>query len=261
MKFRFTGDHHRDTPMGHVVAALSGYFPDGEEFFVRSVHHYANRVTDPVLKQQVAAFIGQETTHAQQHKMLNNQLDGYLVQWLHSKKAVLPRWFEKATPPIIRLAQTAAMEHYTALLAERMLSNNSIFCSLIDDEEVANLMTWHAFEELEHKAVAFDLYRAVGGSEILRILVMAVVTVIAAGTSLLVLCSSVARDRVLRRHLWRTLKTYSSLHKVWFAGFPGDVLRYMRFNFHPNDIDTTELVNMWRDNLFGTYGTLTGHLR
>jgi uncharacterized protein len=260
MQFHFTA-RHRPTPIGHIIAALSGYFPDGEEFFVRSVHHYADRITDPVLKWQVAAFIGQETTHAKQHQNLNDQLGGYLIQWLHAKNAVLPRWVESITPPIVCLAETVAMEHYTALLAQRMLANNVALTGIIDDPEVANLLTWHAFEELEHKAVAFDVYRAVGGPEIVRVVVMAVITAIAVVTSVVIMAASLARDRVLRRHLWRTVKTYLPLHSLWFAGFPRDILRYMRFGFHPDDIDTSELLNTWQDRLFGSHGTLISHLR
>ena len=33
------------------------------------------------------------------------------------------------------------------------------------DPAVRDLFLWHALEESEHKAVAFDVYRAVGGSE------------------------------------------------------------------------------------------------
>src|SRR3954454_9073585 len=49
-----------DVVSSHVMANLSSVFPDGEDFFVRSVRHYRDQITDPVLKRQVAGFIGQE---------------------------------------------------------------------------------------------------------------------------------------------------------------------------------------------------------
>ena len=63
-----------DLIMSHVVAVLSATFPPGEDFFVRSVQHYADQVTDPVLKEQVKGFIGQEVTHGREHRELNRRL-------------------------------------------------------------------------------------------------------------------------------------------------------------------------------------------
>ena len=39
-----------DLIMSHLTAALSAVFPDGEDFFVRSVRYYRDRITDPELK-------------------------------------------------------------------------------------------------------------------------------------------------------------------------------------------------------------------
>jgi len=70
-------DHHYvqgDLVMSHVVAVLSGLFPEGEDFFIRSVRRHANQITDPELKSQVAGFIGQEVTHGREHRALNDRL-------------------------------------------------------------------------------------------------------------------------------------------------------------------------------------------
>src|SRR3954452_5787719 len=67
---------HGDLITSHFVAALSAVFPEGEDFFVRSVKHYRDQIDDPVLKQQVAGFIGQEVTHGREHRGLNDHLAG-----------------------------------------------------------------------------------------------------------------------------------------------------------------------------------------
>src|SRR6476661_7213106 len=59
----------------HVAASLSAVFPDGEDFFVRSVRHYRSEITDAELKRQVAGFIGQEAMHGREHRAFNNRLD------------------------------------------------------------------------------------------------------------------------------------------------------------------------------------------
>ncbi len=64
-----------DLIMSHVIASMSSVFPDGEDFFVRSVRHFRDQITDPELKQQVPGFIGQEAMHGREHRALNDRLD------------------------------------------------------------------------------------------------------------------------------------------------------------------------------------------
>ena len=59
-----------DLVMSHLVALLSATFPPGEDFFVRSVRHYRDRVTDPDLAARVRGFIGQEVVHGREHDHL-----------------------------------------------------------------------------------------------------------------------------------------------------------------------------------------------
>src|SRR5207237_936022 len=64
-----------DLIQSHIAAGLSAVFPDGEDFFVRSVRHYRDQITDPELKRQVGGFIGQEAMHGRQHRLFNDRLD------------------------------------------------------------------------------------------------------------------------------------------------------------------------------------------
>src|SRR5215207_1116688 len=95
----------------HLMASLSAVFPDGEDFFVRSVRNMRDRVTDPVLKRQVAGFIGQEAVHGREHRVFNDRLDelGYPTKRLER----LTRWGlglrERFLPPVSNLAATAAL--------------------------------------------------------------------------------------------------------------------------------------------------------
>ncbi len=104
----------------HLVAMLSAVFPDGEDFFVRSVRHYRKDITDPVLKEQVKGFIGQEAIHGREHRDLNDRLDelGYPTKRIER----LTKWGlelrSKYAPAKANLAATAALEHFTATLAE-----------------------------------------------------------------------------------------------------------------------------------------------
>ncbi|MBC7548061.1 MAG: metal-dependent hydrolase [Polaromonas sp.] len=65
------------------------------------------------------------------------------------------------------LAITAASEHCTAVFADGTLR----YASWFDAAEplLQTLWRWHAAEESEHRAVAFDLYTALNGSYAWRI--------------------------------------------------------------------------------------------
>ena len=109
-----------DIVTSHFWAGLSAMFPDGEDFFVKTVRHYRDQITDPVLKRQVAGFIGQEAMHGRVHRALNHHLAtlGYPIEKLESFTRWNNEMFEKYLSPELCLAQTVVSEHMTALLAE-----------------------------------------------------------------------------------------------------------------------------------------------
>jgi hypothetical protein len=256
----FAGDG--DLIAGHVIAALSSVFPDGEDYFVRSVRHFRDQITDPALRRQVAGFIGQEAVHGREHRVLNDRLAqlGYPTKQYETFTRVGLRLRERVAPAKANLAATAALEHFTATLAELVLRNEEIR-TLMGADAVRDLFVWHALEESEHKAVAFDVYRAVGGGERLRVWTMNFFRfgfVLGMGLSVVI---SLLGDRAtyrrgnLRRS-WRRFKSSPILDPALWARLKD----YNRSDFHPDDSDTTELVQTWRAELFGEHGTLNDKL-
>ncbi|MEU0538795.1 metal-dependent hydrolase [Nocardia sp. NPDC005978] len=252
-----------DMVFSHFVAGLSGSFPPGEESFIRSVRRVAGRVTDPRLKKRVTGFVGQEAMHGREHRRLNDKLVemGYPIGWLDTEAArERALRLEERLAPLVHLAATAAAEHYTAVLAQRVLSSREIQ-DIPASPEFWNLLNWHAFEELEHKSVAFDVFRAVGGTEQTRIAVMAVLYSLTIPLTYGALAVSLARDPVARRrpvHLAR--EAYSLFRGPIFRGLMGELALYMRPGFHPDDIDTEALLEHWQHELFGDEGVLVDHL-
>jgi predicted metal-dependent hydrolase len=252
-----------DLVMSHVVAVLSATFPPGEDFFVRSVRSFNDQITDPELKKQVAGFIGQEVTHGREHRELNRRLQeiGYPTH----RVARLVKWSladaEKRLPPKMRLAYTAALEHYTATIAEALLTKPEAQ-ALLGDTEVRSILLWHALEESEHKAVAFDAYRAVGGSEGMRIWGFRIMTV---GLLGLVLIATVLSMLLTDRSTYHPVRLVRSIARLRHSPFiERDVIQhlraYTRKGFHPDDVDSTELLARWTEELFGSEGTLADHL-
>jgi uncharacterized protein len=146
-------------PVGTAfLNALSVTFPQGEALFIEAVRRYREEA-DPVLKEQIAAFIKQETLHTREHVVFNRLIEqaGYdtkaINAYINERMKIA-----RERPPIAQLAITVALEHFTAILAHGLLSNPKHLIGA--PEEVARLWRYHAIEEIEHKGVAFDTFLA-----------------------------------------------------------------------------------------------------
>lgn len=275
MRFRFGEPepmtHHfadGDIVLSHLTALLSGAFPPGEDSFVRSVRRVSGQIDDPVLKKRAAGFIGQEAMHGQQHRVLNDQLVkmGYvLVRVPHfapgslREKALIRA--ENLIPARVHLAGTAAAEHFTTMLARRILTSPELQELAAASPEIRNLLNWHALEELEHKSVAFDVYRASGGGEIVRIGVMTIPYVVVIPAVAAVVGLSILTDPRGWRPIKVTRQAVGVLRGPLVKGLRAEVREYMRRDFHPDDIDTEALVRQWQRELFGTDGELLDRVR
>lgn len=135
-------------------------FPFGERFFVRSVKHYLEQLQtqgEHELVAQIRGFFGQEGRHAREHERFFEILraQGYELDELLARFEESFSRLENLAPPAFRLAATAAGEHFTALMAANAFRDRAF----LDEAHpiLRDLMLWHAAEEIEHKAVAFDV--------------------------------------------------------------------------------------------------------
>ena len=140
----------------HWHNALSATFPRGEAMFIEAVKAHRDGVP-PKLEAEIRAFVKQEINHTREHLVFNKAAiaAGYnldaIDQRLEANLALT-----KNRPPIVNLAVTIALEHYTAMMASDFLSNPKHFAGAEADS--ANMWRWHAMEEIEHKGVAYDTY-------------------------------------------------------------------------------------------------------
>jgi predicted metal-dependent hydrolase len=147
-----------------ILNAVSFVFPAGEKFFIQSVQHYQHRITDPVLKEQVKAFIFQEAMHSKEHARANAKLAESFPQGPEIDKGVALAMarLTRYAPHSTQLAITCALEHFTAILSHDLLHWQEGFIAK-SDPAFAAMWLWHAVEEAEHKAVCFDVYQTVCG--------------------------------------------------------------------------------------------------
>jgi uncharacterized protein len=252
--------HGRGPYVSHLLNALSQFFPEGEKFFIESVRHYRDRITDPALKEQVQGFIGQEAMHGREHRAYNENLKraGYPVDWLEKRVLGELRVTRKLLGPKGRLAATIALEHLTAILADAVLSDPRLLEG--SDPRVAALWRWHAVEETEHKAVAFDVYRAVTGGGVLAYL-LRVFTFVT--STLRFYWMALSFHRALLKHdpaprppgSFKALLAFIfTTPGVWTKTFPA-WCRYFRPGFHPWQHDNSAAVEAWKAAQGVTMGT------
>lgn len=245
-----------DLVMSHFIAALSATFPEGEDFFIRSVRNYRDQISDPELQAAIKGFIAQEATHRHHHRLLNERLQamGYPTDRIERHIQRVINVLEKRFSEKMRLAVTAAFEHYTATLAEIILTSDDVQ-KLIGEAEVRPILLWHAFEESEHKAVAFDVYRAVGGTERTRIRAMRIASLIFFAEVIIQTARSLAGDRAAYNPLG-LLRSINDLRRS--PMFSRDARQrfgsYTRTGFHPDDWDSTEVLERWANELFDADG-------
>ncbi|MDX2092078.1 MAG: metal-dependent hydrolase [Kofleriaceae bacterium] len=243
--------------------ALSLLFPEGERFFVESVKQHRAHVTDPALAEAVTGFMGQEAMHGREHRAFNQLLveHGFTnAPDVEARLRVFLKGVRRTLSPASQLAVTCALEHFTAMLAEALLSDEQMQKEL--DPAVRALWLWHALEESEHKTVAFDVYLAAGGTYARRIAIMLLTTAVFFAATALVQARLMSKRGILGKP-WTWL---GGIKRLWI--YPGYMTRlapaylaYFKPRFHPADRDTSELLARWEATLFGTEGSLRGHLQ
>lgn len=219
--------------------ALSMSFPVGEQFFIDSVRGGLQQLPEDQRQRfeaEAKGFIGQEATHRRIHGLFNGHLErqGLVNHWEVRARRRLARL--EGVDIRIWLGATAATEHFTAILAEYLLTHEAPLQGT--EDRLKTLWLWHASEESEHRSTAFDLYRALGGDETWRLRLFKIVSLHFVTDALRQTVHNLWRDGPLFRPStwvsgWKTLfgrdGLVRSLARPWRA--------YLRPDFHPSQQD------------------------
>ncbi len=221
-----------------LANGLNLLFPAGERFFVRSVRRYLDRIQDPKLREDVKGFSGQEGLHAYAHERFFETLEkqGYDIRtFLRFYDAFAYGFIEKIAPAQLCLAATAACEHFTAVMAENALAREADGSMVIRDPTMRALMLWHSLEEIEHRAVAFDVLREVNPSYELRMAGLGVATVLLFGLWTVASGSLLVQERIKPKRFakeMRARRKYREEHDV--PNMVDAIAAYLRRDFHPS---------------------------
>lgn len=162
----------------HFINEINLLLPAGEFWFCRLYNQAMPYITDDKLREDVQAFIRQEAMHARAH---GGAVENYLNEKGFETKSYTAKedWlfetlladapFGRKVPKLLqkrwlvfRLGIIAAVEHMTCVLGNYVLENQS-WEAAGADEVLLDLLRWHGAEEVEHRCVAFDLYKHLGG--------------------------------------------------------------------------------------------------
>lgn len=220
--------------------ALSMSFPLGEQYFMDSVR--AGLKTLPAEEQQrlaseVQGFVGQEATHRRIHALFNGHLDQLGFTNELERRATIRLKANAHRDVRVHVGATAATEHLTALFADWMLRHPEALAG--SEPRLQTLWLWHSAEESEHRSTAFDIYKAMRGSEDWRVRIFRYITI--------TFLSDVMRQTV--RNLWHDgslfrWSTWRSGYQLllskdgMFRGNYPQWRKYMQPDFHPRQQDT-----------------------
>lgn len=235
--------HGGDPVTTHFFNALQALFPEGERFFMDAARDVRDQVgkghLTPALEEQIKLFIRQEAMHGREHDAWTKALIEMGYTGLEGFDRKLKRdnqWSRKKIPPLWRLSLTAASEHFTASLAHLFIYERP---DLVENAEspFRELLVYHALEEVEHKAVCFDLYHAAKGGYFLRSLGMMFVTL-----DLLVRLRNRQEYLLKKDGLWNPETQKKARDLLWgkdgiMRVLAPYLLQYFRPDFHPWETD------------------------
>jgi predicted metal-dependent hydrolase len=163
----------------HTINVLHLLLPAGERWFIDVFTQALPFIKDDKLREEVLGFIGQEITHARSHQGV---LDHWKAKGIDTDPSVgqIDWMFNKALGDrdlvskrreewlVERLSIIAAIEHITAMLGNWALNSPALDAAGADPT-MLDLLRWHGAEEVEHRAVAFDLFSHLDGRYLRRV--------------------------------------------------------------------------------------------
>ncbi len=233
---------HGEPAATHLLNTYTLLVPDNEGFYIRTLNRALPRLQDMRLRNAVREFSRQEGQHGVAHKrawsMLSSQgyRFGSFVKF--ADKAAFAM-VERFAPLNLRVAMVACVEHLNAVLGHEYLARN-----LMEGvtPQVRSLFEWHFAEEIEHKAVSFDVLETFRGAYALRVLSVFLVVplfylLMAAGATMLALQDGSAK----RWSTWRGWFSHAVTGRGMAARMLGHIAQFLKPSFKPWDLDDRHL--------------------
>ncbi len=249
-KYWFGGDAFKT----RFFDAMSTIFPEGERYFISCVRDFRDQVSDPKLLAEIKDFMRQEGQHGIVHSQYNERLKAQgidvdaLERFTHNMLFNVAR---KYLPKKQTLAETAAAEHMTAIMAHSFFEKKEVLAQA--DARMRAMYAWHAMEEVEHKAVAFDVMQKVAKVWYpRRVLAMIEVSISFPIHTFIILNYMLKQDGfafMQRAKLWMSGLWWLYKPGGLFSSVLGHYAAYFKPGYHPWDIGQMDTYQVWLDTL------------
>jgi hypothetical protein len=224
--------------------------PTFERLAITSVLAYKTAPLPADLQEQIQGFIGQESAHGSEFIRYNQilKLQGYDIKSLEKRNLRQFKWLSGKLSKKMHLSLTLAAEHLTAIISDLLLREREWLFEA--HPRCSALWRWHAIEEIEHKAVVFDLYQKVGGGYFARVLGMWMVTNMLGFILARNFFHLVKQDKLLfSLQFWKIFFQTCWGKKGFLRKLIVPYLFYYFPNFHPWKKNNYNLIQKWK-NIF-----------
>jgi len=247
--FKFPPDfqphwHPADPALSQLINGTSILLPYMEPFIIDAIRQASKLITDPDLRQEAKAWIGQESQHFMQHRRFNEVLVANGYPQLRKREKEIEHEYEelRKRPLKYQVAYTAGFETLALATAHTIIADRAhLFRGA--DPAVASMWLWHVVEEIEHKNLAFDVYQHVYGDYWYRVYGM-----FAALLHLFQMVRGSYMVLLKADGLWGKWKTHWAIKKFTFRFFtsamPG-ILRHALPWHHPSRVADPAWMREW----------------
>jgi len=239
----------------HMINVLHLLLPAGERWFIGVVNEASGLVRDPELSEAIKPFVQQESWHAWAHAAVLEQLaacgidsgpfTSRLEAWFDKIGSDKPNWPRSLQRWWLhrRLAEVAAIEHFTAVLGQWVIQSRGLDYARADPT-MLDLLRWHGSEEIEHRSLVYDVFQELSGSYLLRCAGMLFTAPALLGWWLYGVRYLMSEDPTVDRGpRWRDWLRAARQYRVpgpWML-IVTTPLRYLRPSHHPLHEASTEL--------------------
>ena len=222
----------------HLLNAYTMLVPENEKFFIQTLMKVRSCLKCPELQERVKEFIYQEAQHGVGHRHAWQILErqGYRIcGFVNFNKRWVFRSIGYLFPLPLKVSFVAAVEHINSYIAHEYLTRRILKDA---DAEMRALFEWHFAEEIEHKAVAFEVLKTYRLNYLLRIVGLLLVAPLfyllaAWGAGLLMV-----QDRSWRQgRTWQGWWLHVGPGRHMFVRSLKHLARYLSPNFHPWHLD------------------------
>ena len=226
-----------------MANSVSLAMPYVEPYVIASTRAAAEHLDAPT-REAAEAYVAQEARHHVQHRRFNALLRARYpgTTRVEGWMAATYGWLQRSRSVRFNAAFAAGFE-IIAYSAARWIEPqvDELFAGA--HSEAANLFLWHLAEEVEHKGVAFDVHRAVGGSRITYATAMLCALIILGWFTMLGAVVILGRERRLLNPLsWLRITRW--LLSFLFSAGPVMMASAGR-RFHPSSLVDPPRLTAW----------------